>query len=137
MISEIATNDLIRSGQRVDNFARVVQVYALPAQNVHELQLRHIRGAAVPPVVATAEHLFWVDGRGWSTVKELKPGDWLSDSGGAPLEIVANRLLDRPTKVYTLRLATDNSFYANDVLVHDLCGGLLPVMPVSTAEVSR
>jgi hypothetical protein len=31
----------------------------------------------------------------------------------------------------------DNAFYANDVLVHDLCGGSLPASAVSTSEAAK
>jgi len=137
MISEMTTNDVVRTGQRTDNIADVREVSMLESTRVHEIRLRHLRGPAAPPILATAEHLFWVDGKGWTTVGQLKPGDWLSNTNGIPLEIVENRMLDRQIKVYTLRLDRDNAFYANDVLVHDLCGGLLPVTPVTTTEVSK
>jgi len=58
----------------------------------------------------------------------------LCDPRGARIEIAENRPLDRHMKVYTLRLEMDNAFYANDVLVHDLCGGSLPVTAISTPE---
>jgi hypothetical protein len=134
LISELVTNDLVRSGVRKDNVAQVRQVYTVDDARVYELGLRRLRGEAVPSVLTTQEHLFWLDGKGWTPAKQLKPGDWLSNSQGAPLEIVANRPLARPMKVYTLRLRMDNAFYANGVLVHDLCGGTPPLTKVSTSE---
>ena len=41
---------------------------------------------------------------------------------GQRVQIVSNQTLPGTYKVYTLKLQGDNSFYANDVLVHDLCG---------------
>ena len=132
MISEINTNDVVRSGRDSGNVAVVKQVCVIDGAAVHELRVRHVRGGPAPSITATGEHLFWVDGRGWTRVEDLKPGDWLSSEEGAPIEIVENRLLDHPMKVYTLRLERDDAFYANDVLVHDLCGADLPVATVST-----
>jgi hypothetical protein len=131
MISEIQTNDMVRSGTRTDDIAMVRQVCVVEGAQVHELRVRHLRGADAPSIVASAEHLFWVDGKGWTTVARLKAGDWLSNEQGQPMEIVENKLLDKPRTVYTLGLEKDNAFYANDVLVHDLCGGALPVSEVA------
>lgn len=36
-------------------------------------------------IEATAGHPFWVDGKGWLEVKDLKVGDLLVTSGGATL----------------------------------------------------
>jgi hypothetical protein len=137
LISELVTNDMVRSGVRTDNVARVGQVYAMDDARVYELCLRRLGGPSAPAVLTTQEHLFWVDGKGWTPAKELKPGDWLSNSQGAPLEIVGNRRLDRLMKVYTLRLQMDSAFYANGVLVHDLCGARPPVTEVSTSEAAK
>ncbi len=137
MISEIQTNDMVRSGERTDNIAVVSEVCVLETDHFDELRLRRLRGQAVPSVRTTAEHLFWVDGKGWTAARALKPGDWLSNSEGAPIEIVENRVLEKSMKVYTLQLARDNAFYANDVLVHDLCGALPATVVSSTTEVSK
>jgi hypothetical protein len=136
-ISEISTNDWVRSGQSKDNIAMVAEILTVESVRVREIRLRHIRGGVAPSVLATAEHLFWLDGKGWTSAKDLKPGDWLSSSEGKPLEIVENRPINNPKKVYTLRLEKDNAFYANDVLVHDVCGGSLPVTAGLTTEVSK
>ena len=104
---------------------------------VYELRLRRLGGQSLASVITTQEHLFWVDGKGWVAALELKPGNWLSNAQGDPIEIIENRRLDGLMKVYTLRLEMDNAFYANDVLVHDLCGGKLPAPAVSTSEAPK
>ncbi len=38
-------------------------------------------------IEATAEHPFWLEGKGWTEVKDLKVGDLLVTSGGATLTI--------------------------------------------------
>jgi len=74
-----------------------------------------------------------VDGKGWTAVARLRPGDWLFNSQGQRVRVTANLPMEQSMKVYTLRLGLDISFYANDVLVHDLCGQTLPATAVSTA----
>jgi hypothetical protein len=138
MISELQTNEVVRSGIHTDNIAVVKQVCVVDGAPVRELRVRHLRGGPAPSITATAEHLFWVDGKGWTRVEYLKPGDWLSSEEGGPIEIVENRPMDHPMKVYTLRLDKDDAFYANGVLVHDLCGFDLPATTVSTVtEVAK
>ena len=83
-----------------------------------------VPGVELPESLRTTdEHLFWVDGTGWVEAQKLEPGQWLFDEKGQRLRIVDNRSLGQPLKVYTFRLREDSAFYANDVLVHDLCGG--------------
>jgi hypothetical protein len=136
-IASLANNDLVRSGIGTNDVARVAQVYAWDGAQVYELELRRLRGPAVPSVLTTQEHLFWVDGKGWTEAKDLRPGDWLSNSQQGQFEIVDKRPVERRMKVYTLRLEIDNAFYANGVLVHDLCGASFPTTAVSTSEVAR
>jgi hypothetical protein len=78
-------------------------------------------------LTATDDHLFWVDGRGWTAARELQAGDQLLRSTGGSVVITANQPLPEKSKVYTLWLRKDHAFYANDVLVHDLCGEVVPV----------
>ena len=132
-ISQIQTNDLVRSGSSPESIARVAGVYPFDGQTVYEFRLRRLNGRSTPTVLATSEHLFWVDRKGWTAAGALKTGDWLSNPDGAPIEIASVRKALRPMKVYTLGLQGDNAFYANGVLVHDLCGND-PVAHVSTAE---
>jgi hypothetical protein len=136
-ISSLAANDMVRSGIGTHDVARVAQVFALDGAQVCELRLRRLRGPAVPSVVTTQEHLFWVDGKGWTEAKDLKPGDWLSNAQQGHFEIVEKRPGAGRMKVYTLRLEIDNAFYANGVLVRDLCGGSLPVTEASTSEAAK
>ena len=95
--------------ERADNTCREVR-FALPGQ-------------AEPDAVRTTdEHLFWVDGKGWVAAAELKVGDWLMNDEGQRVQITANARLSGSHEVYTLKLMGDTAFYANGILVHDLCG---------------
>lgn len=44
-------------------------------------------------------------------------------------------MMKTDAKVYTLKLSGANSFYANDILVHDLCGAP-PAMQPGKQEVA-
>src|SRR5207244_10912714 len=74
-------------------------------------------------VLTTDEHLFWVDGKGWVPALNLLVGEYLFNEYGERVRISANQRLNGTAEVYTLKLRGDTAFYANGVLVHDLCGG--------------
>jgi len=52
----------------------------------------------------------------------LKAGDWLMNDHGQRVQIVGNERIRGSHEVYTLKLRGDTAFYANGILVHDLCG---------------
>jgi hypothetical protein len=132
MMSEIRTNDVVRTGSSANNIATVNAVYALDARALEEIDL----AGAPPPsrVLATAEHFFWVDGKGWTAVSRLRAGDWLFNSADQRVQIAGIKSIDSKTKVYTFKLAGDSAFFANDVLVHDLCG---PPPAPAAGQISR
>jgi hypothetical protein len=120
-ISEVHTNDVLRSGTRTDNLATVEAVYFADVSSVEEIDLAGRTGAA-SSIRATREHFFWVDGEGWRSVAELRPGDWVFDSNNNRVQISAIKMMNSKTKVCTVKLSKACSFYANNILVHDLCG---------------
>jgi hypothetical protein len=130
-ISALKIGDRIRSGEHREDIAVVKSVYTLESASLCRLSLTGARGQSLPDLLATDEHLLWVDGRGWVAVGKLKPGDWLLNSHGARVRVVAKQAVPGEHQVYTLKLAGDSAFYADDVLVHDLCGPL--PNPVITA----
>jgi hypothetical protein len=123
-IDQIKPGDVVKSGvdrlsvatvegtiEREDNACREIR-FALPGQ------------AQPDSVITTDEHLFWEDGLGWIAASQLKAGEWLSNEYGQRVQIISNERLDGSREVYTLKLRGDTAFYANGVLVHDLCGQL-------------
>jgi hypothetical protein len=109
----------------------------LDSPSVHELHLAGPGNQVLPDLIATAEHLAWVDGKGWTSVGNLKAGDWLFNSKGVRIQVMTNQLLPGKMQVYTLKLAGDIAFYADDVLVHDLCGPEPSFTMVKTAAVVK
>jgi hypothetical protein len=126
-ISDLKANERVRSGERSDNLAVVMEVYSRMSSQARQLTLAGPGGAPRAGLTVTAEHLLWVDGKGWTAAARVGPGDWLFDSHGRRVRVIGNEPLGRSLKVYSLRLAVDNAFYANDLLVHDLCGLAAPV----------
>jgi Bacterial Ig domain/Protein of unknown function (DUF642)/Divergent InlB B-repeat domain len=137
-ISDISTNDVVRSGVHSQNIAMVNGIHSLLATNVHEIRFGDANGKNTGSILVTEEHLIWVDGKGWSPAGGLKTGDWMFDSTGSRIQVLANKPVAETSKVYTLSLSGDNAFYANGVLVHDLCGAAPPQSEVkATVEVTK
>jgi len=74
-------------------------------------------------VTTTPEHRIWVDGTGWRPAGDLVEGDWLQTYEGRFTQVSELKTKDEPTRVYTFQLKGDNAFFANGILVEDLCGG--------------
>ncbi len=122
-IEEIRVNDVVRSGRRPGDVATVTEVYARTVRHTRLLRYAVLRGGgAEDELVTTDEHLFWVDGKGWAEARTLRPGDWLVTADGRRAEIAANETRAGPSRVHTFKTKEDHAFYANGVLVHDLCG---------------
>ena len=122
-IELIRTNDTVRTGLRSDNLAVVKEVHSRLTDKVRALRLVSRLPDAPPTVVRTTdEHLFWVDGKGWTEARNLTADDWLLTENGERVRIAANDRLPQTLRVYTFRLRGDSAFYADGVLVHDMCG---------------
>lgn len=70
-------------------------------------------------IVATGIHRLWIAGKGWTMVRELKPGDVLRTLGGvARVESVAP---EKTQPVYNLKVAEGESYFVgrSGVLAHD------------------
>ena len=69
----------------------------------------------------TAEHPFWVEGRGWTPAGDLRVGDRLIDAAGAPTAISAVTTHVGATTVYNLSVGGSQTFYVTSdlLLVHN------------------
>ena len=124
-IESLREGDWVQTGLRPQDIAQVMGAYTATSDRLQNIRCRDRENPQRErQVQATPEHLFWVDGTGWTTAVNLKPGDWLCDEDGRSLEVVANSLrpLNPSQPVYSLRLKGDNALFANGILVHDLCG---------------
>ncbi|HET7625609.1 MAG TPA: polymorphic toxin-type HINT domain-containing protein, partial [Verrucomicrobiae bacterium] len=121
-INQVRAGDVVKSGLSRHEMATVAEVYERNDNTCREIRFA-LPGQADPDFVQTTdEHLFWEDGKGWLAAAELKIGDWLLNSSGQRVRVISNKRLPGSHKVYTLKLLGDTAFYANGLLVHDLCG---------------
>jgi hypothetical protein len=130
IISEIKVGDLVKTGAGRDNTAHVTEVLQFNSAKARKLEFTWSSGRS-DSLRATDEHLFWVDGKGWTEARSLRAGDWLLDDSSRPVRITENQRIDEPLQVYTLRLREDVAFYANSILVHDMCGFWAPERAVA------
>ncbi len=76
-------------------------------------------------VEATAEHPFYILGRGWTPVKELKVGDESETIKRKGLKIISIEIKDSktPVTVYNFEVEGDHNYFvgASGVLVHNDC----------------
>lgn len=122
-IEGIKVGDWVRTGCSTAQRASVRQVIKRTSDELHEIRFRPTRAHATERAVsATGDHLFWVDGLGWTQARALLAGQWLLGSTGQPAEILSRQRLPGLHTVYSLVLVEDSAFFANDVLVHDWCG---------------
>jgi len=66
----------------------------------------------------TQEHPFFVDGK-WIPASALNVGDELITSSGQKVKIISIEDVSEPVEVYNLHVGWPNTFFVNDVLVHN------------------
>jgi hypothetical protein len=68
----------------------------------------HVGGRVIR---TTAEHPFYVHGKGWITARELLPGDWLDSHDGQRIAVEAVTDSGEVTTVYNLRVAEYHTYF--------------------------
>lgn len=63
--------------------------------------------------VVTDEHPFWVQGRGWTAIRDIAVGAPIATAAGDTL-VVANRRVDAALQVFNLTVANDSSYFVGD-----------------------
>ena len=77
----------------------------------------------------TAEHPFWVQGRGWTKACDLIAGDRLRCADGRRVVVAGVRDAGEVAAVYNLRVAADHTYFVGDpgwgfsVWAHNACWG--------------
>ncbi len=76
-------------------------------------------------ITSTEEHPFYVQGRGWVPVRDLRPGDGLVDAKGTEVEVVAVRLTGGEATVYNFHVEDLHTYHVQAdeawLLVHNRC----------------
>ncbi len=88
-------------------------------------------------VTTTADHLFYIHGKGWTAVKDLRPGDQLDQPEGTTVAVEAVIDTGRTATVYNFEVETAHNYYVQAgthwVLVHNDCRGLWQITKEGTA----
>ncbi|HEX3624285.1 MAG TPA: polymorphic toxin-type HINT domain-containing protein [Verrucomicrobiae bacterium] len=134
-ISDVQSGDIVRCGANSNELARVDRIYSAPSNSVRSISFQCPATGDVEKLITTDDHLFWVDGTGWMEAGNLQVGDRLLRSTGGNAIITANQPLPEKSEVYTLWLRKNHAFFANDVLVHDLCGAMIPLQTAKVRKV--
>ncbi len=124
-IQDLKTGQLVRTGEKAGHYAAVEEVITREADNLHRLSLKPMRGAVdEKPIVltGTGDHYVWSDSSGWTRIDQLKPGDFLHHHDGRLFKLLKSELLEGSHTVHTLSIKDDTAFYANGLLVQELCG---------------
>jgi hypothetical protein len=118
---------------------RVMEVYHNPPARllaVYVAEAGDVTGGA--PVFTTAEHRFYVVGKGWTKAAELRPGDRLRASEGARAAVRSTRVTSRTEPVFNLRVAGSRTYFVwqsnvGSLLVHnDSAGTVAPSVKITT-----
>ena len=88
------------------------EVVGLFQKQADEIYYIHIGDEIIE---VTAEHPFWLDGKGWTFVKDLKVGDWLVSSDGSKLAIDRIEKEPREATVYNFEVADFNSYFVSNL----------------------
>jgi len=79
-------------------------------------------------ITCTAEHPYWVPGRGWTAAADLTAGTELTSPDGSMVVVVSNtvQVLAEPVNVYNFQVDGDHTYFVDDgaepVWVHNICG---------------
>lgn len=137
-IQNIRSSEKVRTGLLDTQLATVRHTYTNASDNILQLKLVDaVTGVTKGDLTVTGEHLMWVDGKGWIAACNLKVGDWLSTFDGANYIVAEMKATKQVIPVYSLQLEGDSAFYANGVLVHDMCGGQLGGVTMLRKEAAR
>lgn len=70
----------------------------------------HIVETEGSSLAVTEEHPLWVQGRGWTAVRDIEVGAPLATASGDTL-VLSNRLVSAPVEVFNLTVAEDSSYF--------------------------
>ncbi|QDH21613.1 polymorphic toxin-type HINT domain-containing protein [Saccharibacillus brassicae] len=86
------------------------QVTATSNHETDEIYSIHVGDQVIE---STYNHPFWVVGKGWVFVKDLKPGDLLEQSDGKTLEVGTIEIQQRQTTVYNMTVEGFHTYFVS------------------------
>jgi RHS repeat-associated protein len=121
-IEEIKAGDVVlasdpRSGE-APQWRQVTRTFERATETI-----LHVR-AGSETISVTPEHPFWVEGRGWTEAKDLRPGDLLSGKRGESVPVVEVKRSEGAFKVYNFEVEGSHTYFVSHtgLLVHNSCG---------------
>ena len=91
----------------LDSSRAVTRTFERRVSAYHEIETEASRFAV------TDEHPLWVQGRGWTPVRDIEVGAPIATLDGDPL-VLANRRVDAALQVFNLSVANDESYFVGD-----------------------
>lgn len=111
-IEEIEVGDKVLAKSDETGEVAYKEVVGLFQKQAAEIFKVHIGDEIIE---ATAEHPFWLEGKGWTEVKDLKVGDLLVKSDGATLAIDKIEKEPRQANVYNFEVKDFNSYFVSNL----------------------
>ncbi|WP_244878761.1 polymorphic toxin-type HINT domain-containing protein, partial [Saccharibacillus kuerlensis] len=111
-IEDIQVGDQVLSKDDVTGEEGYKTVTATFNHIADEIYTIHVGGQKIE---STYNHPFWVEGKGWTYVKDLKVGDELTQADGTKLEIDKIELEQRQARVYNMTVDEFHTYFVSDL----------------------
>ncbi|WP_289140972.1 polymorphic toxin-type HINT domain-containing protein [uncultured Brevibacillus sp.] len=124
-IEEIEVGDKVLAKSDETGEVAYKEVVGLFQKQADEIYYVHIGDEIIE---VTGEHPFWLDGKGWTFVKDLKAGDLLVSSDGSKLAIDKIEKEPREATVYNFEVEDFHSYFVSNlgIWVHNCAVVNLP-----------
>lgn len=111
-IEEVEVGDKVLAKSDETGEVAYKEVVGLFQKQADEIYYVHIGNEIIE---VTGERLFWLDGKGWTFIKDLKVGDLLVSSDGTKLEIDKIEKEPREARVYNFEVEDFNSYFVSNL----------------------
>nr|WP_081505777.1 polymorphic toxin-type HINT domain-containing protein [Paenibacillus alvei] len=111
-IEEIEVGDKVLAKSDETGEVAYKEVVGLFQKQADEIYYVHIGDEIIE---VTGEHPFWLDGKGWTFVKDLKVGDLLVSNIGTKLAIDKIEKEPRKATVYNFEVADFHSYFVSNL----------------------
>jgi len=111
-IEDIVVGDRVLSKDETTGEVAYKEVTATFNHETDEIYQIHVGDQLIE---STYNHPFWVEGKGWTYVKDLKVGDLLVQSDGKTLEITSIELLHKHVTVYNMTVDEFHTYFVSDL----------------------
>jgi intein/homing endonuclease len=111
-IEDIKVGDKVLSKDEATGEVAYKEVTATFNHETDEIYKIHVGGQAIE---STFNHPFYVKDKGWTFVKDLKPGDLLVQSDGNTLKIDSIELEHKQVTVYNMTVDEFHTYFVSDL----------------------